>query len=216
MRVVGSRVQSVAEKREEQALLRRVLKGEQRAWVSFCQRYEHLILGCVLRVLRRYHVAFSSADLADLVAEVWVALLRDDRRKLRLYDHRRGYRLASWVGLIATNCTIDQLRQRSAETSYLEDLSCSDQLLAETECPDSGVERQETVERAHEALSQLSPEEREFIRCCYHDERTPADLARELGIAVNTVYSRKFKIREKLVRIVADLDQPQPASAFAA
>jgi len=32
------------------------------------------------------------------------------------------------------------------------------------------------------------------------------ELAEELGITVNTVYSRKFKIREKLVRIVGELD----------
>lgn len=216
MRIRGSKPQSAAQKREELALLRRVLKGDQRAWGTFCQRYEGLIVGCVLRVLRRYNAAFNSEDLADLVAEVWVTLLRDDMRKLRLYDARRGYRLASWLGLLATNSTIDQLRLRSGETAYLEDLSGVDQLLADGERPDAGIEHKETVELAREALEQLSPEEREFVFCCYHDEQAPADLARDLGIAVNTVYSRKFKIREKLVRIVAGLNgQPQPAALAA-
>jgi RNA polymerase sigma-70 factor (ECF subfamily) len=198
--------QTAAQKKEEVTLLRRVLKGDQKAWAEFCQRYEGLIVGCVLRVLRRYNAAFNSEDLADMVAEVWVTLLRNDMRKLRLYDAKRGYRLASWIGLLTTNCTIDQLRLRSNETSYLEDMSCADQLLlADSERPDAGIEQQEDAELARRALGQLSAEERQFVLSCFHDERSPVDLAEDLGIAVNTVYSRKFKIREKLVRIVADI-----------
>lgn len=211
----GSR-RTAADKAEEMALLRRVLEGNQTAWVGFCQRYESLIVSCVLRVLRRYGVAFNADDLADLVAEVWVALLRDDMRKLRLYDPERGYRLASWVGLLATNCTIDQLRLRGGDsTSFLEDLTCAESLLVERARPDEGIEQQETADLARRAMSQLSQEERRFVVSCFHEERAPSELARDLGIAVNTVYSRKFKIREKLVRIVADLRDEQPVALAA-
>jgi RNA polymerase sigma-70 factor (ECF subfamily) len=146
------------------------------------------------------------------VAEVWVALLRDDMRKLRLYDAGRGYRLASWVGLLATNCTIDQLRLRATECTYLEDLACPERLLVDSHGPDAGIEEQETAALARAALDQLTSEERRFVVSCFHEERRPEDLAVELGITVNTVYSRKFKIREKLVRIVADLDGPALAA----
>jgi len=205
--------QTPAQKREDLQLLRRVLKGDSKAWTTFCQRFEGLIVGCVLRVLRRYNATFNSDDLADMVAEVWVTLLRDDMRKLHLYDPKRGYRLASWLGLLASNCTVDQLRLRSGETAYLEDLSCCDQLLVDFSRPDSGIEEQESVDLARRALDQLTAEERQFVLSCYHDERAPADLAREMGIAVNTVYSRKFKIREKLVRIVDDISRPVPMAA---
>jgi RNA polymerase sigma-70 factor (ECF subfamily) len=184
--------------------------------MTFCQRYENLIVGCVLRALRRYNATFNSEDLADMVAEVWVTLLRDDMRKLRLYDRQRGYRLASWLGLIATNCTIDQLRLRNADTSYLEDMVCADQLLVDTSRPDKGIEQQETAQMARRALKRLSVEERQFVLHCFHEERSPADLARTLGIAINTVYSRKFKIREKLVRIIAELDSQSQPMAIAA
>src|SRR5438067_1971138 len=38
------------------------------------------------------------------------------------------------------------------------------------------------------------------------DELSPEELARSLGVTTNTVYSRKFKIREKLQKIVRTLD----------
>jgi RNA polymerase sigma-70 factor (ECF subfamily) len=205
-----------AQRREEKRLLKRVLAGEAQAWTELCQRYQNLILACVIRTLRRYGAPFSNEDLADLVSEVWVTLLRDNMRKLRLYDPRKGYRLASWIGLLATNAVIDQLRLRSGECSYLDDLTCAETLLVETEGPDSGIEAAESADLARQALGHLTAEEREFVFHCYHEERRPEDLALRLGISVNTVYSRKFKIREKLSRIVADLGQRATPAAAAA
>jgi len=209
------RTYSAAQRKEEQRLLRRVLKGDQQAWAEFRRRYENLIVSCVIKVLRRYNAGFCGEDLADLVSEVWVVLLRDDMRKLRLYDADRGYRLASWVGLMATNATIDQLRVRAGEVTYLDDVSCPERFLVDAHQPDHGIEARETADLARRALDRLSREERAFVVSCFHDERRPDELAEELGITVNTVYSRKFKIREKLIRIVADLD-PTAASPMAA
>ena len=62
---------------EELALLRRVVDGDQQAWAIFCNRYVNFVGGCVSRVLRRYVVQLTAESLDDLVAEVWVALLRD-------------------------------------------------------------------------------------------------------------------------------------------
>jgi RNA polymerase sigma-70 factor, ECF subfamily len=213
MRLKTTDEKARAQRAEEKRLLKRVLKGDQQAWQEFCRRYENLIVSCVIKVLRRYNASFCGEDLADLVAEVWLVLLRDDMRKLRLYDANRGYRLASWVGLMATNCTIDQLRLRAGECTYLDDVSCPERLLVDGNQPDQGIEERETADLARRALDQLSSEERAFVVSCFHEERRPEELAEELGITVNTVYSRKFKIREKLIRIVADLDGGAPALA---
>ncbi len=49
-------------------------------------------------------------------------------------------------------------------------------------------------------------DERHFVLEIFHGERSPEDLARTLGVTTNTVYSRKFKVRAKLARIVAHLE----------
>src|SRR5260370_20587873 len=97
---------------EESALLVAVWEGgnklaQQRWWAEFVRRYERLLMSCVLKVLRRYGATFSREDLDDLVGDVWLTLLRDDMRKLRQYDASRGFRIASFLGLVATNATID-------------------------------------------------------------------------------------------------------------
>src|SRR5262252_8564271 len=111
---------------EEIALLKALLNGRRDRWTEFSRRYERLITSCVLRTLRRYDAVFSRDDLEDRVSEVWLALLRDDLKKLRAYQAEKGFRLASWIALIATNTTIDRLRAQKAEDTYIEDLSSPD------------------------------------------------------------------------------------------
>jgi len=205
-----------AERDQALELIDQVLSRNQGAWREFNRRYENLIVACTLKTLRRYHAKFNADDLADIVGEVWMVLLKDDMRKLRLFDPDRGYRLTSWLGLIATNCTIDQLRQRTSEDVLLDDVSALELAMADNHRPDQGLEEMESVEIARQAIGQLSSEERQFVVSCFHEERRPEELAQELGITVNTVYSRKFKIREKLTRIVSALHQELPAPAMAA
>src|SRR5438270_8551220 len=195
---------------EEAALLGALLAGEgklaqQRLWAEFVRRYERLLMSCVLKVLRRYGATFSREDLDDLVGDVWLVLLRDDMKKLRQYDAARGFRIASFLGLVATNATIDHLRARQADATPLDEV-IEDYASLRAEAPRDVVEAREEAELARAALAQLSGEERAFVVDCFRDERSPEELARALGVTTNTVYSRKFKIREKLQKIVRTLD----------
>lgn len=195
---------------EEMALLQALLQATKKAehdrlWAALVQRYERLIVSCVVKALRRYGATFSRDDLDDLVGDVWLVLLRDDMKKLRQYDAGRGFRIASFLGLVATNATIDHLRARQAESTPLDDV-IEDFASLRAEAPRDVVEAREEAELARAALAQLSGEERAFVVDCFRDERSPEELARALGVTTNTVYSRKFKIREKLQKIVRALD----------
>jgi RNA polymerase sigma factor (sigma-70 family) len=197
---------------EELNLLHALLTGQRSRWGEFTKRYERLITSCVLRTLRRYDAIFSRDDLEDLVSEVWVALLRDDLKKLRVYAPEKGFRLASWIALIATNTTIDRLRARQADDAYLEDMTGPD-MAATSGNPDDDANFRQRAQLAQAALDELSAEERAFVWDCFHEQRSPEEIAREQGVAVNTIYSRKFKIREKLARIVRRLEGLEPARA---
>ncbi len=195
---------------EEMALLRGLLDAtskaqHERLWTEFVQRYERLIASCVVKALRRYGATFSRDDLDDLVGDVWLVLLREDMKKLRQYDVARGFRIASFLGLVATNATIDHLRARQAESTPLDEV-LEDHAALRAEAPRDLVEAREEAELARAALAQLSGEERDFVVDCFREERSPEELARALGVSTNTVYSRKFKIREKLQKIVRSLD----------
>lgn len=208
----GARGNSADEAALLRALLEASTKGQRdRLWGEFVRRYERLIVSCVVKALRRYGATFSRDDLDDLTGDVWLTLLREDMRKLRQYDAARGFRIASFLGLVATNATIDHLRARQADATPLDDVIEDWASLRAEPKPDSVIER-EQQELARAALAQLSVDEREFVVGCFRDERSPEELARTLGVTTNTVYSRKFKIREKLQRIVRSLDDAPVAA----
>ena len=196
---------------EETALLVALLAATRKAhhdrlWAEFVPRYERLIVSCVVKALRRYGATFSRDDLDDLVGDVWLVLLREDMKKLRQYDATRGFRIASFLGLVATNATIDHLRARQAESTPLDEV-IEDFASLRAEAPRDVVEAREEVELARAALAQLSGEERGVRHRLLSATSALRRIWRaHLGVTTNTVYSRKFKIREKLQKIVRTLD----------
>jgi RNA polymerase sigma factor (sigma-70 family) len=106
--------------------------------------------------------------------------------------------------MVATNATIDHLRTRQAEAAPLDD-GLEDMMSLRAEAPRDELEYRQRTAIAQAALDRLSGQEREFVLSCFRDEQPPEELARLLGVSTNTVYSRKFKVRAKLQRIVADL-----------
>ena len=193
----------------EDELLKAVLGREAGAWNGFFHRYERLVISCIKKVLHRYTAVYGDEDIEDMVSTVCLNLVKDDYRKLRTYDASRGYKLSSWVGLIATNPAHDALRRREPIHARLDD---HEQGEARVEIVDSEPTPGEQMERREEwaallrAIQDLPESDRQFLELYYDHEYEPEEIARRLGISVNTVYSRKNKVREKLRRLIEALD----------
>lgn len=192
------------DQQQELALLRAVVDREAGAWLRFYRRYERLIIACVRRVLHRYTASTTPEDLEDIVNNVCLDLVRDDYKKLKAYDPERGYKVSSWVGLISTNIAHDALRRRGPAHFSLDDPDYS-----VPEAPDPSPSPMETavkreqLDAVNAAISLLSPGEQIFVHYYYGEGLDPAEIAEILGISVNTVYSRKNKVRANLKKLLA-------------
>lgn len=189
-------------------MLQQVLQGDPQEWKRFFSAFQPCIAHCVSKVLKRSNVPFGKNDIEDYVSEVWATLVRDDLCNLRRFDEDRGHTLTSWIRLIATRATIDQLRSRTNIQRYRERSADADFDLpsSEDDSPDEQMERIERAILARRAISQLKSGDRQFIKL-YLQEAEPADLAHKLGISVNSVHSRQSKIRRKLKRLIRMLQQ---------
>lgn len=195
----------------EKRLIEGVLRRTPGAWQEFFKKHERLVLACLRRVYHRYHVPLPQEEMEDLVGAVCLDLVRDDYRKLKLFDPDRGYRLSSWVGLIATNVAHDALRRRAPAASSTDDAQGPmAELKSPLPDPLEQADHREQVELLARAVTFLSPTEQEFVARYYVEGLTPEEIAVATGVSVNTVYSRKNKVRAKLVRLVEDLTRPTP------
>ena len=194
----------------EPALVAAVLAREPAAWPSFFARYERLVGACIRRVLRRYHAEWNEEDVEDIVSTTALHLVKDDYKKLRTFDPTRGYKLSSWVGLIATNAAHDALRRRGPadvnQAASLDDEQRPLDLASTTEDPERHAVRRDAQAHLHRAFNTLGPSDRAFVEYYFIQELDPEDIARLMGIAVNTVYSRKNKVREKLRRALGGVE----------
>jgi RNA polymerase sigma-70 factor (ECF subfamily) len=194
------------EREEELTLLSAVLDGDMAARKYFFVRYSAVIEARVRQILRRSHVWLSEEDIKDTVSEIWLSLFEDDMRCLRRFDPARQIKVSTWVGLLARNKTIDKLRtSHLGRTVSMDNDDQGFEPASPTPLPPEELERQERRELARQAMEQLSGEERRFMEAWYVDDREPEDLASEFKIAIGTVYSRRFKIQEKLTRAVSRL-----------
>ncbi|MDW8281994.1 MAG: sigma-70 family RNA polymerase sigma factor [Myxococcales bacterium] len=197
---------------DDQALVAAVIAERPGAWNAFFARFERLIISCVRKTLVRHGFPPREEDIEDLVSATALNLVRDGYYKLRAFDASRGYRLSSWVGMVATHTAFDMLRQRPAEVAPREgDKGPAQEVVAEGVDPSERVLRAEQTRLLQEAIAKLSPTEQLFVRYCFEDELEPEHIAQLMQISVNTVYSRKNRMREKLRRVIESMEPREEA-----
>ena len=82
----------------EAVLVARCAAGEREAWSEFVEQYGRLLAALARRMLARRSSVVSESDVDEVVAEVFLALLRRERVLLKRYDS--SFRLSTYLGVI--------------------------------------------------------------------------------------------------------------------
>ena len=189
----------------DRQLLRRVLTADDRAWAELVRRYRALIYRCITKVTMRYAPGLSGADLDEIYAEVLMNLLRDDMRKLRLYNPHRGTKLSSWVGMISINAAYDYLRG-IGRRPLLDKIDGTPEPVAEGDrTPLDVLIEKERWAHLNGILTEFSDKDRTFLDLYYGQGLDAASVADRMSISLKTVYSKKHKIRAHLRRCLEDV-----------
>ena len=185
-------------------LLRRVLRSDTRAWNELVRRFRSLVYRCITKVIGRYDSVLSSADADEVYAEVMVSLVRDDMRKLRLYDSRRGTKLSSWLGMIATNTAYDFLRG-TARRPILDRIDGAPDIDSMEASPLDDILSTERRSHLNTLLAEYSEKDRAFVSLYYAQGLPAEEVAEEMNISIKTVYSKKHKLLARLQNTLAPL-----------
>lgn len=90
----------------------------------------------------------------------------------------------------------------SREDSYERLLEAEKQFAEDAEDVEDAAVRAVMLERLNVALHTLTEEETLIIHALFYQEISEAELAKKLGIARTTLQSRKYKILEKLKKLL--------------
>ena len=83
--------------RERKNRSSRMLERGKGRWDSFVLQYSGLIYHTINRTLALHHTEPKSELVEDLYQEFFLAILRDDCKKLRQFKGDRGCSLATWL-----------------------------------------------------------------------------------------------------------------------
>lgn len=180
-------------------LLANLLARQGCAWVEFSRRFDGLIRNCISKILRRFDSVLSSADSDDAHGMLMDRLLANDMYPLRAFREGRGMRFSTWIGLLSKNVAYDLLRVRAQERRLSRSMAGVERSSC-CETPESLLVVDQNRRLVTEQLRLLSERDQTFVRLFYLERRTPSEVAAEMSISLNTVYSKKHKLHERLQR----------------
>jgi RNA polymerase sigma-70 factor (ECF subfamily) len=181
-------------------LLQRVLRKDQVAWNELIRRFRGLVFRCITKVAAKYDAVLSNEDANEIFGDMCFNLLRDDMRKLRAYDPNRGAKLGSWLGLLAINTAYDYLRQTSRRP-LLDRLDGTLDRAGDGPSALDAILEKERWNYLNTLLADFSARDRRFVELYYVGGLLPEEVAAAMGISVKTVYSKKNKLRTKLLAL---------------
>lgn len=180
----------------ELELVAKLIAKDNRAWREFHERYTALIRRCIARVCMRFPRLCAEEDVAEVMANLTLSLAADDMRKLRAWSPDRGARFSTWIGMLATHAAWDLVRSAARQPRML---TATDVDLIESEATtEETVLAGERLEALYSVLPELTTKDKTFLRLYFVDECSPEDVAARMSISLNTVYSKKHKLRARL------------------
>ncbi|MBW2734885.1 MAG: sigma-70 family RNA polymerase sigma factor [Deltaproteobacteria bacterium] len=186
------------EMKADLALLARVLEGENQAWRELIARYRGLIFRCIHKAIGKFDSVLPSEAPEEIFSEVCFNLLRNDMRKLRLYDPERGSKVGSWIGLISINSAYDHLRS-CARQPALDQIDGVPDRVDQAPGPLDNLLAQERRNHLDEMTCDFSARDRRFVDLYFRHGMSAKEVAQQMDISVKTVYSKKNKIRKRLL-----------------
>ena len=170
----------MAEELKEGELIKKYLKGDQKALEILIAQYLKLIYSFV------YKNVGSQSDAEDITQEVFVKVWKN----LRKFDQTKNFK--PWIFQIAKNTSIDFLRKKkSIPFSRFENEKGQNMLVDNIEAPsDHLIEKLSDEKTIESGMQVLSENEQELVNLRNNEGMSFKQIAGKFKESVNTVKSR--------------------------
>lgn len=176
---------------EDQALIKKTLRGSRRAFEELMRKYEKRIFSFVIRMVRDKETAVDLTQ--DFFFKIFTVLDK--------YNHE--YKFSTWAYRICHNLVIDHIRKNQAQVDSLDDESVTSRDLLASDnvnCEDGfqALARAETRDYVWQIVDQIPLKFRELILLRYIQDLKYEEIAAITSLPVGTVKNRIFKAKEIL------------------
>ena len=170
----------------DDVLVTRVAAGNRLAMHVLFARHHARVYRFILRRVGDASVA------EDATSEVFLSLWR------QAHQFKARSSVSTWLLAIARNKAVAELRRRRGEPLDEEVTATAEP----AHNPDVAVQAKDRGQALQLCLARLSPEHREMIDLVYYHEKSIEEIAEIVGVPKNTVKTRTFYARKKLVDLL--------------
>ncbi len=182
-------------------LLERCLQRKPRAWEDFVDRFMGLVVHVVNHTSRARSVRLSSADMDDLCAEVFLAIVRNDFALLRKF--RGNSSLATYLTVVARRIVVKELLARMSASRL--GGSGAPSISGDVADPRASVEqRLSNRDEVERLLGSLRGAEAEVVRMYHLEGRSYQEIGSAIGMPENSIGPILTRARNKLRRAGTD------------
>jgi len=182
--------------------IQRCVRKEKGAWDEFIDRYSRLIYRYICGTLKTQGLPVSQDVLNELFHDIFLALCKDNFKKLRSFKGKNGCTLASWLRQVSINFTIDHVRKNKDTISLDEEnergSSLKDIISGEGPSPSGRLLEQEYIRELAECIGNLSNEEKYFLQLHINKGLGLETVRSILNISRPAIDMRKSRIMDRL------------------
>lgn len=179
--------------------IEQALEGERTAVAKLYRHYAGVVRGAVAARVRMWGPSMT-CQLEDVLSEVWLQILANDRRALRCYDPKRG-ELGYYLRLLAASRAATVLRSRGRQQALLAPVAPES-----TEEIERALLQRDFLEvlwaKARPLIKDV--DEQLFVRVMVMG-REAKEVAAELELGPDAAYQRLTRLRAKLLQLAAQI-----------
>jgi len=175
-------------------LLQRCLARKPRAWEDFVDRFMGLAVHVVNHSAQSRSQRLANEDREDLVAQVFMAVIKDDMSVLR---HFRGESsLATYLTVVARRVVVGELLKQRNHVRATNHAPADELALVSAETEQRFSDR-EQVERL---LAELDGAEAKIVRMYHLEGKSYQEISSAVGLPENSVGPTLSRARRKMRR----------------
>lgn len=174
---------------EDAKLVKRLKTGDRSVFAELVEKYQESIYTTC------YCMVWNREDAEDAAREAFVTSFE------KIRDLKDGRKYYLWVKMIAENTCKKWMKKRKRESSELPENGSADVTSIHGSKPASAerlVEQQDTINAVRNAIDGLNKEDRAIVELKHFCELKFDEVARRLGIPVNTAKTRFYRALDKL------------------
>ncbi len=177
--------------------IEQVLDGNTEAFSFLVEKYQDMIYGLSLKMLR------NAEDAEELAQDTFVKAYRS------LSSYKGTSKFSTWLYRIAYNAAISAMRKRKMELLSLDEQRVSDQDEMKIQQQMGQIKKEELSNYLKKAIESLPADDQVLITLFYYEEQSVDDIARITGLTESNVKVKIHRARKKMHILLKDILQEE-------